>query len=330
MLVVMAALPLWAGCGGLPGNAVAEVDGNVITKDDLNRIMELYQQQYAQAGMDLSPGTPDYKKAEQQILDSLVLTEVGMLEADRMDIEVSDEDVAGRIDELKQQAGGEDAFNQQMEQYGLTLESVEEDIYANLVLEKLFIEATKEVPAPTDEEALKYYEENKAQFQNPSETRKVRHILVKDEATAQEIKSRLDAGEDFATLAAEYSTDPGSKDAGGSLGVVPTVDSGFVPEFEQALAQLAAGQTSGLVQTQFGYHIIRVDKIIPPNTLLTFEEMKDDIKLQLQQMGGAKEQFFTNWLNEKKSQYEIIYAEGYGPAPEQTETQPQATTTPAQ
>jgi foldase protein PrsA len=82
------------------------------------------------------------------------------------------------------------------------------------------------------------------------------HILVEDEETGQAVLDQLAKGEDFGALASEFSTDPGSKDQGGDLGWFPR--GMMVPAFEEAAFALEAGETSGLVESPFGYHIILV------------------------------------------------------------------------
>lgn len=83
-----------------------------------------------------------------------------------------------------------------------------------------------------------------------------RHILVEDEATAEEVLARLEDGDDFAELAAEYSTDPGSKDTGGGYGWVPR--GSFVAEYEEVAFNAELNEPV-IVESQFGWHIIIVD-----------------------------------------------------------------------
>jgi parvulin-like peptidyl-prolyl isomerase len=80
------------------------------------------------------------------------------------------------------------------------------------------------------------------------------HILVKNEATAKEVLEKLSKGESFAKLAEEYSLD-GSRKQGGDLGYFGKGE--MVKPFENAAFELEKGKTSGIVKTEFGYHIIK-------------------------------------------------------------------------
>ena len=97
----------------------------------------------------------------------------------------------------------------------------------------------------------------------------------------KKIKQRLDKGEDFAKVAKEASTDPGSKDKGGDLGTVPYVDSGMDATFMAAAIALKEGTISAPVQTQFGYHIIKTIKK-EEYPAKSFESVKAEIKKQLE------------------------------------------------
>ena len=109
---------------------------------------------------------------------------------------------------------------------------------------------------------------------------KARHILVEDEATAKDIKAKLEKGESFDELAKEYSTDPGSKARGGDLGWFS--DGQMVPAFSEAAFKLKKDEVSEPVKSQFGWHVIKVEdrrsKQVP-----TLSQMRPKLKAQLQE-----------------------------------------------
>lgn len=125
-----------------------------------------------------------------------------------------------------------------------------------------------------EEDSLAYYESNKEDYKIDEVT--ASHILVKEEALAKEILQRLEAGEKFEDLAAQYGTDS-TKDTGGSLGTFGRGN--MVKEFEDAAFALQPGEISDVVKTQFGYHIIKVtDK---KQGYKTYDEVKEYIKSTL-------------------------------------------------
>lgn len=140
-----------------------------------------------------------------------------------------------------------------------------------LLVDEYLDQETKKAASP--EAARKLYDET-TKAMKPDEEVRARHILVEGEDEAKKAYSRIKAGEDFATVAAELSKDPGSKTDGGDLGFF-TKDRMVAP-FAEAAFKMAANEVSEPVKTQFGWHVIQVQerrsKTVPP-----FEEMKEQI-----------------------------------------------------
>lgn len=161
--------------------------------------------------------------------------------------------------------------------------------YVELSLDDLLDDPSIEV---TEEDVIAGYEAEKAAAIS-QEQRDSRHILLQisdersaDEAIAMmtELKKRIEAGEDFAVLAAEVSEDPGSASAGGDLGLVG--QGLFAPEFEEALWALEVGEISEPVQTDFGVHLIELKEIVM-NEFPSLEEMRAEIEAGLRRDQAA-------------------------------------------
>jgi peptidyl-prolyl cis-trans isomerase C len=130
----------------------------------------------------------------------------------------------------------------------------------------------KSVKGSISDAVAKGIYDDKVKMMPQEEEIQARHILVPTEEKAKELAENIGKGGDFAQLAKENSTDPGSKDNGGLLGYFGKGQ--MVPEFEQAAFGLMAGELSKPVKSQFGWHIIKVEdrrQKKPP----TFEEVKD-------------------------------------------------------
>lgn len=175
---------------------------------------------------------------------------------------VTDEEIEEELKGVKEQYG--ESYESVLAQSNLTEETLKTNIRFTLLQEK----ALKDVEV-TDEEIEKYY--NQA-----SQELNARHILVEDEETAKEIKAKLDAGEDFAKLAKEFSTDPGSGEQGGDLGWF-TVGT-MVPEFNDAAYALEIDEISEPVQSEHGFHIIQVTEKRDVKDYGKLEDKKEEIR----------------------------------------------------
>ncbi len=151
--------------------------------------------------------------------------------------------------------------------------------------------------APTDETLREIYDAQAQQFFE-EEQRSVRHILLEGEAgdnfsalaEAQELVARLRSGEDFSTLATEYSTDIGSAAQGGNLGWINR--GATVPAFESVAFTLEENEISDPVESEFGVHIIRVDEIQAERIKL-FEDVRDELVEQAMRAQAESEMFET-------------------------------------
>jgi len=146
---------------------------------------------------------------------------------------------------------------------------------------------------PSDAELRKDYASKQDTFKTPERVQ-ARHILIKSDASndaamkakAEGILKQIQAGGDFAKLAKDNSDDPGSKAQGGELGWI--VKGQTVPEFEKSAFSLQPGQTSGLVKTTYGYHILQVEKHEQAH-VQPFDEVKGQLTAEFMQRAGAAE-----------------------------------------
>jgi peptidyl-prolyl cis-trans isomerase C len=179
----------------------------------------------------------------------------------------------------------------------------------NDIKEQLLIEALlkKKITSDTqlsEDDLKKYYEEHKEDFKKDREIN-TRHILLKTEEEAKQVQAKLQKGEDFAELAKKYSIDPNVRQTGGEIGFQPK--GSLIPEFENAAYKLnKVGQVTGIVKTQFGYHIIRLEGVKPP-TYVPLEEVKDFIKQKNAQ--DKQKEVLEKYIEELKKNAKITINE---------------------
>lgn len=160
----------------------------------------------------------------------------------------------------------------------------------------------KAIKDTVSEATAKTYYDDQIKALRPEEEVQARHILVETDKQAKELAEKLTAGADFVALAKEFSKDPGTKDDGGMLGYFSRGQ--MVPQFEEAAFNLKKGEVSQPVQSQFGWHLIKLEdrrQKQPP----TFDEVKDRL---LAAMVHQKAQAIATDLRQK-SQIEYVDAE---------------------
>jgi foldase protein PrsA len=316
--LVLALLAL-AGCGGdedVPADAVAVVDGEEIARSDYEALIAQAKQSYKNQKREFpAAGSQEFQTLRNQAVQFLVQREQFAQEAEDLDVEVTEQQVNARLEQIQKQYFGGDKkkYEKQLKEQGLTDKQVRNDIRAQIVSEKIFAQVTKDVKV-TDAEITKYYNENKAQYSQP-ESREVRHILVKQKAKADDLYEQLQDGADFAALAKQHSEDTGSKENGGKL----TISKGqTVAPFDRTAFLLKLGVISRPVKTEFGYHIIEALSAVKPAKTTPLKDVKASIREQLLQT--KKNEAMTEWVDELKEDYEdkVSYAVGFNPPPAAT------------
>jgi foldase protein PrsA len=264
-------------------NAILATVGNEnIMEDDLNKIMSSYDSQLKQKyGVDYASNSslkPTMKKIKKQQLDKLIGEKILLKKAVELNLKPADNDITKLVNDemnkVKVQYSGQ--YDDYLKQNGIN-ESQFKELLKNSIIEKAVQSEIVKNVTTTDDEAKTYYDKNKETAFTKGAGATVAHILVADEQTAKDLKAKLDAGADFAALAKASSTDPGSKDNGGSLGFVEYNTAQLVPEFVDGFKNLKEGQVSNPVKSQYGYHLIKATGL-KSGEVIPFDQVKDKLK----------------------------------------------------
>jgi peptidyl-prolyl cis-trans isomerase C len=240
---------------------LARVNGQDITKADFERALRVVEQR---AGP-----VPAARRDEvyRGVLDQLVRLQLLKQEATARKVTVGDAELDKRLADIQGQFPSEDVFKQMLAKEQLTLEKFRADQRNDLMIAKMLTDALKEKVVPSPEQVADFYKSNTERFKQGERVR-ASHILIAvpqgaDEMTknqarqkAEGLLKKIKAGGDFAALAKENSADPGSAVQGGDLGYFQPGQ--MVGPFNDVAFKLAPGAVSDLVETQFGFHIIKV------------------------------------------------------------------------
>jgi len=286
---------------------VARVNGEAINRADLQSAVGQLE---SRAGRTVPAEQRD--RVFRGVLDQLIAYRLLAQESVTRKIAVSDGDVDARAAEIRGQFPSEQVFQQTLEQQNMTEAEFRDDVRQGLQITGL-IDAEMSARGPvTAEQVNQFYASNS--FQQGERVR-ASHILIgvpenadaaaKEQARAKatEILQEVKAGKDFAELAKEHSQDPGSAPRGGDLDYFERGQ--MVGPFEEAAFTLAAGQMSELVETRFGFHIIKVVDTQAARTI-PLEEVRGRIEEYLKDQNREQQtQAFIDALR-MKAQVEIL------------------------
>ena len=286
------------GCKGStrdPGAVLAKVGERAIT---LGYFEARFQRLVPERAGEIEEG--ELRSLKLDILNQMIEEELLLQEAERLKVEVSEDELAGEVALIK----GEDRdtiFETTIKgRYG-TVEGWKNEIRKKLIIRKV-MDSVAERSAPVSEkEAMAFYQQNSDEFNRPEQV-KARMIVVNTEEEAKVIQQRL-RKEPFSDVAREVSIGP-EGDSGGALGFFGRGD--MPPEFEEVVFSLPVNEISDVIKTPYGYHLFLVEERKKGNRL-TFKEVRERITARLEE--EMREVELQEWIRGIKKGAVIEIAE---------------------
>lgn len=292
MLVLVFTL---AACssGSNTGDYIAKVNEDEITYTDYQKNFAIFKKQIeSTVGSDIwtqdsGQGKTYNELFKEQILEKMIDEQLIMQEAEKMDISVSEEEINAQFEDFKTQVASLPDYQAYLDENEITDDFIKAQLRKDTIVQAYKNEfiTSNEV---SEEDIRNFYDENIEEFK--ANEVKASHILIKTvddnmvplaqdivqekRETAQDLLDRINSGEDFAALAKEFSEDTASAVNGGDLGYFRK--GVMVKEFEEAAFSLQPGEVSELVESSYGYHIIKLVDIKDETT--SFEDAKEGIK----------------------------------------------------
>ena len=304
-LLLLASPTLLAGQKEPSKDTVAVVNGVEISRADFDAEISRARQQFARLGQPIS-GTR-LSKIKKDVLENLIGRELLYQTSQKHGIKVDEAAINNQLAMLKKRFPSEAEFNKVLSKNNLSEAAMRAQLERNTAIKEFIDKQFVQKVTISDKESKAYYESNPEYFKQPEQVQ-ASHILIKIDSEADEsqkaqarkkiekIQKRLQKGEDFAALAKEFSQCP-SNAKGGDLGYFRRGQ--MVPPFEQVAFALKPGAVSDIVETKFGYHLIKViDK--KAETTIPYKDVKDKLEQHLKREKIQKEvTLYVEKLKEK-------------------------------
>ncbi len=288
-----------------PGGKVAVVNGSVINRADFDREVSRVQQRLSSMGK--RPSDSQLSEIKKEVLENLINRELFYQESQNQGITVDEVAINEQLKKLKERFPSEVEFKSALSKANLSEDALKSQFKRGMAIQRFIDKQFVQRITVSDKESKGYYDSHPDLFKQPEQAR-ASHILIKVDPGAdvsqkadarkkmEKIQERVQKGEDFAALAKEFSEGPSSA-RGGDLGYFGRGK--MVKPFEEKAFALQPGEVSDIVETQFGYHLIKVmDK--KPETTIAYENIKDKLVQHLKREKVHKEvDLYVEKLKEK-------------------------------
>jgi peptidyl-prolyl cis-trans isomerase C len=276
------------------GEVVARVNGVDITRKELDTAVQAFSYQMARQGHHVSP--EETATLQQSVLEQLIGRQLVLQQGHKQIPADVDKKVQEQIDQAKASKGGYVEFKKALADGGVTVEQFTHEVRDGIIIHETIQSLIDKRVKISPEDARAFYDGNPDQFKQPELVR-ASHILISCSPDAtDEVKkgkraeidaalSLIKGGEKFADVAKKVSEDPGSAQNGGDLGYFPR--GRMVPEFDTAVFSMKTNEISGVITTQFGYHILQVTGRKPAQ-ITPFDQVKEQLADYLKQRKGGE------------------------------------------
>ena len=273
---------------------VAVINGVVISQEQFDKELAIHLNRISRQGQQLSDD--QMTQLKKNVLEGLIEREVLFQESRKADIKIADQAVDEQLAGIKKRFSGEEDYKKALSAMNLNEDEVKAQIARGLAIRELINQEIMNAIIISDADSKAYYDANLQMFKQPEQV-KASHILIKVDANAtdaqkaearkkiNDIQQKLKNGGDFAELAKEYSEGP-SNVRGGDLGYFRRGQ--MVKPFEEAAFALQPNEVSDVVETRFGYHLIKVYEKKPEQTL-AYSDVKEQIGQRMKQEKAEKE-----------------------------------------
>jgi len=287
---------------------VVVVNDEIITQGELDRMLLPVYKQYKglYAGAELEEKLEEVRR---NILNRLIEDKLLLSEVKRRKIEITDEEVKAKLDDVKSRFATDEEFEEALASENILLSDLEKNYKERIAIDKMVDSEIRKALSISPHEVIDYYKSHQEEFNQPAKVKLWAILLKTNESrseeemlrAAKELLGRLEEGADFKGLAKTYSEGP-YRESGGDMGWVRKGE--LMKEIDELVFSLEEGETSGILKTSLGLHIFKIEEKMPSRPA-EFQEVRELIEEALYRK--KTEEKLKVWIHELKKNAYIAF-----------------------